>query len=166
MSNYTAEAAAYSGKIASFKSTASQIIGELDGVKSKLSSTEDSTLKSNVITKINLLKAQIDSLVGEAESNATKLAAEARRLDEENNKSLGLNTVSHTQTNIPGVNEQESGTENELDVHLGDEEDNKPKAQKAIDIHLGESPTNSVVTGSPLNTNNSKNGTGGLPRYV
>ena len=166
MSNYTAEAATYSGKVASFQAIVAQINSNLDSAKNKLSGTADSALKSNVCDSIANIKSQLESIVSEASANASKLAAEARRLDEENNKSLGLNTVSHTQTNILGVTEQESGTENELDVHLGDEENNKPKSQKAIDIHLGESPTNSVVTGSPLNTNNSKNGTGGLPRYV
>ena len=161
MSNYTAEAATYSGKVASLQAAIAQVKGNLDSAKSKLSGMEDSVLKSNVVSGIESIKSKLDSIISEAQSNASKVSVKARELDEENRRKAALNTT----PNLNGSNASTTGNDvpsadKTIDNRLNGEGTAKPQAQKAIDNHLGEAPPTKPTTPT-ISGNN-----GGLTRYV
>lgn len=145
MSNYVGEASTYSGKVSSFQATVSQVNSNLTSAANKLNGTADSTLKSNVISSINSIKSQLESIVGEAQANASKLITKARELDAENNKpsaSIAIDRNVSTQTG--------NSTEG----------NNTQRAEKAIDNHLGSTSPNTTGTTLPKQTAK------GLPKYV
>ena len=149
MSNYSGEAASYSAKVSSFQATVSQVTSSLSAQAAKLGDVPESSLKSNVISSINAIKTQLESIVSSAQANASKLATKAAELDAENNKSTVSTTLNRTTaTNIGDTEDNEEKLEKGLDVRLDGEKDNTPKVKKTIDSHLGETPGANLNSGT------------------
>ena len=162
MSNYVGEASTYSGKVSSFQATVSQVNSNLTSAANKLNGTADSALKSNVISSINSIKSQLESIVGEAQANASKLMTKARELDAENNKPSASIAIDRNVSTQTGNSTEENGetTKKGLDIKLNGEGNNTQKAEKAIDNHLGSTSPNTTGTTLPKQTAK------GLPKYV
>ena len=94
MGRYSVEASNYASKVSSFKLSINEVSNNIKTIKNKLNGTKESSLKSNVIKKLDSINTMLESTISDATGNVSKISQKASELDAlENNKARTTNQV-------------------------------------------------------------------------